>query len=52
MRVFRSEVTTEEYRRLEYEVARREGERRFGSDCRHEATEAGRCKQCLRKVVA
>ena len=34
-----------------YELALREGKKRFGSPCKHEKTKGGRCKNCLRKVV-
>ncbi len=40
---------TAEERRL-YELAKREGDRRFGSLCNHPRTEGGYCKVCLRKV--
>ena len=35
----------------EYELAKRIGDKRFGSECKHEQVVNGRCKQCLRKVV-
>ena len=37
--------------REEYEMALREGDRRFGSECKHEHVKNGRCTQCLRVVV-
>jgi len=36
----------------EYELARRIGDRRFASDCRHEVVRRGCCVTCLRKVVS
>lgn len=35
----------------EYELARRVGDARFGSECKHEQVRGGRCVECLRKVV-
>jgi len=35
----------------EYELAIREGDRRFGSECKHERTRNGRCVRCFRVVV-
>lgn len=35
----------------EYEIARRVGDRRFGSACPHERVKNGRCTNCLRRVV-
>ena len=34
--------------RLLYELARKTGDRRFGSLCRHEDVSHGRCTNCLR----
>ncbi len=34
----------------EYELARRVGDERFGSECRHENIKNGHCEKCLRKV--
>lgn len=34
-----------------YELALKDGNRRFGSDCKHEVTNNGICVNCLRKVV-
>lgn len=34
----------------QYELARRIGERRFGSPCKHELVKNGQCQRCLRKV--
>lgn len=34
-----------------YELALKQGEKRFGSECKHEVTNQGRCVNCLRKVV-
>lgn len=36
----------------EYELARRIGEARFASECRHETVKDGRCLNCLRQVYA
>jgi len=36
----------------EYELALREGERRFGSGCRHDHIKDGVCLDCYRKVVS
>jgi len=38
------------YSRETYERMHAEGERRFGSDCKHASTQAGVCQKCLRKV--
>lgn len=35
----------------EYELALRIGNRRFGSECKHDQVKNGRCVNCLRKVV-
>lgn len=37
--------------RTQYELARKIGDKRFGSPCKHEQVKNGRCTQCLRKVV-
>jgi hypothetical protein len=34
----------------QYEAARRIGEARFGSECKHESIKNGVCTKCLRKV--
>ncbi len=34
----------------EYELALREGNKRFGNPCKHEDVKYGICKKCLRKV--
>ena len=34
-----------------YFLARKEGDRRFGSECKHEKTKNGHCLKCLRKVI-
>ncbi|MBA7478303.1 hypothetical protein ES707_13726 [subsurface metagenome] len=34
-----------------YEVMKREGDKRFGSDCKHENIKNGVCVDCLRKVI-
>lgn len=33
-----------------YELALKQGERRFGSLCKHEVVKNGRCVNCLRRV--
>ena len=33
-----------------YELALREGNKRFGSECKHEKIRGGKCLNCLRKV--
>lgn len=35
----------------EYELARRIGDARFGSECKHEQVKNGHCVACLRRVV-
>lgn len=42
---------TKEEKQL-YELALKEGERRFGTPCTHEKTKNGRCLKCLRKVIS
>lgn len=37
--------------RTQYELARQQLEKRFGSPCAHEHHKNGRCTQCFRKVV-
>ena len=34
-----------------YELAEREGNKRFGSACKHKQVKNGKCVQCLRTVV-
>lgn len=34
----------------EYELAKSEGDKRFGSECKHENVKNGYCTNCLRKV--
>jgi len=34
-----------------YELTKREGDKRFGSDCKHENIKNGVCVDCLRKVI-
>lgn len=36
----------------EYRLARKIGEQRFGSECKHEKTVGNKCLNCLRTVVA
>jgi len=35
----------------QYELARRIGDRRFGSECEHESVVNGRCAKCQRRVA-
>ena len=35
----------------EYELALKTGNKRFGSDCKHENVVNGTCSVCLRKVI-
>ena len=37
--------------RTQYQLAKEAGDRRFGSECKHEQTRNGYCLYCLRKVV-
>jgi hypothetical protein len=37
--------------RVLYELAKREGDRRFGSECKHEETKDGVCLNCFRAVL-
>lgn len=41
---------TEKEKKL-YELALKEGKRRFGSECKHKKVKNGRCLDCLRKVI-
>ncbi len=34
----------------EYELAKREGDRHFGSECKHEKVVQGRCAKCGREI--
>jgi len=34
-----------------YEFMLKQGERRFGSECKHERVRNGRCLNCLRRVI-
>ena len=34
-----------------YELAKKEGDKRFGSGCKHENNKNGICTNCLRKVL-
>jgi hypothetical protein len=38
--------------RIQYELARKEGDRRFGSNCKHPKPKNGRCPACCRKIVS
>lgn len=42
---FKSDFNTQ------YELAKEQGDKRFGSECKHVHTRNGRCLKCLRKVV-
>ena len=33
-----------------YELMHKQGEKRFGAECKHEVIKNGRCTNCLRKV--
>ncbi|MFC1999132.1 hypothetical protein ACFLXE_00050 [Chloroflexota bacterium] len=35
----------------EYELALQIGDKRFGSECRHEKVKNGHCENCLRRVI-
>lgn len=35
----------------EYELLRRKGDERFGSECPHASVKGGYCTSCLRKVL-
>lgn len=35
----------------QYELALRIGEKRFGSECKHEKVKNGVCENCLRRVI-
>ncbi len=37
--------------RTQYALAKEQGDKRFGSECKHIQTKDGYCCQCLRKVV-
>lgn len=37
--------------KAQYELALRVGNQRFGSECKHEKVYAGRCCDCLRRVI-
>lgn len=39
-----------EKERKEYEEALKQGNKRFGSTCKHEKTQNGYCLNCLRKI--
>lgn len=45
MNIFRTTFTEE------YEMALKIGNKRFGSECKHEKIKNGRCQNCLRKVI-
>ncbi len=34
-----------------YELAKKQGGKRFGSECKHEHVKDGKCLNCLRKVI-
>ena len=34
-----------------YEIMKQEGDKRFGSECKHEKTKNGMCINCLRRVI-
>jgi hypothetical protein len=35
----------------EYELALKQGNKRFGSECKHKKIKKGICQNCLRKVI-
>lgn len=37
--------------KTQYELARKIGDKRFGSECEHKNVYAGRCQDCLRRVI-
>ena len=37
--------------RDEYELAKKEGDKRFGNECNPEKVKKGRCLKCLRRVI-
>lgn len=43
-------MMTEQEKKL-YELALREGKRRFGSECKHIKGRGNRCVKCFRRVV-
>lgn len=43
--------TKSEAFKLAYELAKQQGDKRFGSDCKHEHVKNGKCLDCLRKVI-
>jgi hypothetical protein len=36
----------------EYEITKQIGDKKFGSECKHENTKNGYCANCLRKVIS
>jgi hypothetical protein len=43
--------TKSEAFRVAYKLAKKQGDKRFGSECKHENVKDGVCQQCLRKVI-
>ena len=37
--------------KVAYALAKKEGDKRFGSECKHKAVKGGHCVNCLRLVV-
>ncbi len=35
----------------EYKLAKAQGDKRFGSECKHEVVKHGHCVNCLRRVM-
>jgi hypothetical protein len=35
-----------------YELMKKQGDKRFGSECRHEKVRNGICTNCLRRVIS
>ena len=51
--IYQEHTPIRNYRRygLEYELARRIGDKRFGSECKHNIVINGRCVNCQRSVI-
>lgn len=43
--------TKSEAFKVMYELAKKQGDKRFGSECKHENVKDGKCLNCLRKVI-
>ncbi len=51
MTITKNDLFKQDDFRLQYELALLIGNKRFGSECKHEQATQGVCKNCLRKVV-